>query len=318
MSNHTPQKTVIITGANSGLGFECAKTIAHAHQGWHIVLACRNNKKGTQAVNTLTSTTGNENVSMLQLDLSSFESVRNFVKEYQRMSFPSLKGLICNAGVRIPEGTYYTKEGYELTFGVNHLGHFLLTNLLLDQFVEPGRIIVVSSYVHASAVPKGQTVLATSLDAKKLAHPVADQELLGTKRYAISKLCNILFAYELDRILREKRMNITVNAYDPGLVLGTNLFGKSRNLRRTIAGSWFGRKFLEMRGTVASTPKKSGRAMGRLLLDPQLEKVSGKHFQILKEIPSSKDSYDQEKARKLWESSEELTNFQENSTEVSG
>lgn len=317
MSNHTPQKTVIITGANSGLGFECAKSIAHAHQGWHIVLACRNNKKGMQAVDSITSATGNENVSMLQLDLSSFESVRNFVKEYQRMSYPSLKGLICNAGVLVPEGTHYTKEGYELTFGVNHLGHFLLTNLMLGQFVEPGRIIVVSSYVHNSGVPKGQMALATYLDAKKLAHSVTNQEISGRQRYAISKLCNILFAYELNRRLREKKMNITVNAFDPGLVLGTNLFGESRNLRRTILGSWFGRKFLGMRGIVASTPKKSGQAMGRLLLDSQLEKASGKYFQILKEIPSSEDSYNQEKAKELWESSKELTNFQESNTKNS-
>jgi light-dependent protochlorophyllide reductase len=317
MSNHTPQKTVIITGANSGLGFECAKSIAHARQGWHIVLACRNNKKGMQAVDSITSATGNENVSMLQVDLSSLESVRSFVNEYQKNSYPYLKGLICNAGIRIPEGTQYTKEGYELTFGVNHLGHFLLTNLLLDQFVEPGRIIVVSSYVHNSGVPQGKIVSATYLDAKLLAHPGTNQEISGTQRYAISKLCNILFAYELNRKLRERRMDITVNAFDPGLVLGTNLFGESRNLRRTILGSWFGRKFLEMRGIVASTPKKSGRAMGRLLLDSQLEKVSGKYFQILKEIPSSEDSYNQENAKELWESSKELTNFQESNTKNS-
>jgi len=94
-------QTVIITGGNSGLGFECAKAIAHSHQGWHIVLACRSNEKGMQAIETITSETGNKNVSMLQLDLASLKSVRNFVNEYQRMSYPPLKGLICNAG-----GTY--------------------------------------------------------------------------------------------------------------------------------------------------------------------------------------------------------------------
>jgi NAD(P)-dependent dehydrogenase (short-subunit alcohol dehydrogenase family) len=81
-------KSVIITGGNSGLGFECAKAIAHAHQGWHIVLACRNNEKGMQAVDSITSETDNKNVSMLQLNLSSLESVRNFVNEYQIMSYP--------------------------------------------------------------------------------------------------------------------------------------------------------------------------------------------------------------------------------------
>ena len=84
-------KTVIITGGNSGLGFECAKAIAHAHQGWHIVLACRSKEKGMQAVDTITSETNSKNVSMLQLDLASLESVRNFVNEYQKKSYPPLK-----------------------------------------------------------------------------------------------------------------------------------------------------------------------------------------------------------------------------------
>ena len=312
------QKTVIITGGNSGLGFECAKAIAHAHQGWHIVLACRSNEKGMQAVDTITSETDNKDVSMLQLDLSSLESVRNFVSEYQMKRYPSLKGLICNAGLLVPEGTQYTKEGFELTFGVNHLGHFLLTNLLLNQFIEPGRIIVVSSNTHNPEVREGRMARATYLGAKKLADPDADKELSGRQRYTTSKLCNLLFAYELDRRLRKEKMNITVNAFDPGFCPGTNLMGRSHSLRRTILGSWFGRKLFERIGVVSSTPKKSGKAMGRLLLDSQLEKVSGKYFQILEEISSSQESYNQEKAKELWESSKELTSFQESNTQNSG
>jgi len=318
MSNPMTLKTVIITGGNSGLGFECAKAIAHAHQGWHIVLACRSNEKGRQAVDTITSETDNKNVSMLQLDLASLESVRNFVNEYQRVSYPSLKGLICNAGLLVPEGTQYTEEGYELTFGVNHLGHFLLTNILLNHFVEPGRIIVVSSNTHNPGVREGTMAPATYLGAKKLAQPDTEQELTGRQRYTTSKLCNLLFAYELDRRLRKKEKNITVNAFDPGLTLGTNLIGGRRSLRRRILGSWFGRKLLERRGIVTSTPKRSGEAMGRLLLDSELEKVSGKYFQILEEITSSEESYNQEKAKELWESSKELTNFQESNTQKSG
>ncbi len=312
------QKTVIITGGNSGLGFECAKTIAHAHEGWHVVLACRSNEKGMQAVDTITSETDNKNVSMLQLDLSSLESVRNFANEYQMKRYPSLKGLICNAGLLVREGTQYAKEGFELTFGVNHLGHFLLTNLLLNQFVEPARIIVVSSNTHNPGVREGRMARATYLGAEKLAHPDADKELSGMQRYTTSKLCNLLFAYELDRRLRKKGMNITVNAFDPGFSPGTNLGGRGPNLRMTIMGSWFGRKLFERFGIVTSTPIKSGKAMGRLLLDSQLEKVSGKYFQILEEISSSEESYNQEKAKELWESSKELTSFQESNTQNSG
>lgn len=306
-------KTVIITGGNSCLGFGCAKAIAHAHQGWHIVLACRSNERGMRAIDTITSETDSKNVSMLQLDLSSLESVRNFVNEYQMMSNPALKGLICNAGLVVREGTQYTKDGFELTFGVNHLGHFLLTNLLLDQFAEPGRIIVISSNTHNPEVREGRMGRATFPGTEKLAHPDKDQELSGMQRYATSKLCNLLFAYELDRRLRKKEVNITVNAFDPGFTPGTNL-GGGGNSRTTNMGSREVRKMSKELGIVTSTPKISGEAMGRLLLDSQLEKVSGKYFQILEEISSSEESHNQEKAKELWEGSEELTSFQESNT----
>ena len=311
-------KTVIITGGNSGLGFECAKVIAQAQQDWHIILACRSKEKGLQAVDTITSETENKNVSMLRLDLSSLESVRNFVNEYQMKSYPPLKGLICNAGLLVSEEIQYTNDGFELTFGVNHLGHFLLTNLLLNQFVEPGRIIVVSSNTHNPGIREGQFAPAKYLGGAKLAHPDTDQELSGMQRYTTSKLCNLLFTYELDRRLRKKEMNITVNGFDPGFSPGTNLGGQGPNLRMLIMGSWFSRILFKRLGIVASTPQKSGKAMGRLLLDSQLEKVSGKYFQILEEIPSSEESYDQKKAKELWESSTELTDFQDAITKKSG
>jgi len=215
-------------------------------------------------------------------------------------------------GVLIREGTQYTKEGFELTFGVNHLGHFLLSNLLLNQFVEPGRIIVVSSNTHNPGVREGTFARAVYLGAKKLAHPDPDQELSGMQRYTTSKLCNLLFAYELDRRLQKKEMNITVNAFDPGFTPGTNL-GGCRNFKMTNMESWS-----KMFDIVTSTPIKSGNAMGRLLLDSQLENISGKYFQILEEITSSEDSYNQEKAIELWESSKELTSFQESNTQNSG
>lgn len=310
-------KTVIITGGNSGLGFECAKAIAHAHQGWHIVLACRSNEKGMQAVDIITSETDNKNVSMLQLDLASLESVRNFVNKYQMTNNPPLRGLVCNAGLAVRKGTQYTKDGFELTFGVNHLGHFLLTNLLLDQFVEPGRIAVVSSGTHDPKEPEGRWGRATFPGVEVLAHPENDQEMSGMQRYATSKLCNILFAYELDRRFRKKGVNITVNAFDPGGTPGTNLGGGGNSRRRIVEN--IGLKIMgKVLGIVTSTPKRSGGAMARLILDPKLENVSGKYFQIYEERPSSEESYNQEKAKELWESSMELTNFQKGNTQNAG
>jgi len=124
-------KTIIITGANTGLGYECAKNIAQDCKTNHIILACRNTQRATEAVESLINETGNPNISSIELDLSSLESVRQFVNEFIKLNFPPLYAIVCNAGVQIVNGIQYTQDGFEMTFGVNHLGHFLLVNLLL-------------------------------------------------------------------------------------------------------------------------------------------------------------------------------------------
>lgn len=304
-------KTVIITGGNSGLGFECAKSIARENAGWHIVLACRNLEKGMGAVEAITADTSNKNVSMLTLDLASLESVRNFVKEFQAANLPPLQGLICNAGLSDNKETKYTKDGFELIFGVNHLGHFLLTNLLLQQMVEPARIIVVSSNTHNPEAYGGRMASAIFSSAEELAHPDGSQKISGMQRYTTSKLCNLLFAYELDRILQKQGKKITVNSFCPGFTPGTNLGGNGNSVAMKMTVSGFGKAIFKMLGIKTSTPEKSGQAMGRLLLDSNLENTSGKYFQILEETPSSEDSYNQQKAKELWKDSIELTNYLE-------
>ena len=203
----------------------------------------------------------------------------------------------------------YTKDGFELTFGVNHLGHFLLTNLLLPYFEEPARIVVVSSNTHNSAIMDGKIVgKAMYLGAERLAHPDSEYKLSDGEKYTTSKLCNLLFAYELDRILQKDNKQITVNSFDPGASPGTNL-GGGNNLRKVILGSSIGKTLLKLLGIVSSTPQKSGAAMARLLLDSKLENVSGKYFQIYENIDSSKESYNKVMAKELWENSTKLTNL---------
>ncbi len=300
-------KSVIITGSNSGLGFECAKTIARANQDWHIILACRTPQKGIQAVEAIIQATGNKNVSFLQLDLASLASVRRFVSEFEAKKLPPLQGLICNAGLVADDKLAYTKDGFEIAFGVNYLGHFLLTNLLLSHLAEPARIIVVSSNTHNPVTRDGQLVgKAVFWGAQKLAHPDSASKLSGGQRYTTSKLCTLLFTYELDRILRKKARQITVNAFDPGASPGTNL-GGGKSLRKVILGSWVGKLLLSLLGVVSSTPEKSGAAMAHLLLDTRLKHVSGKYFQLNTEIASSADSYNKTIAKELWEDSVKLT-----------
>lgn len=297
-------QTVIITGANAGLGFECAKAIARTRQGWHIVIACRNVTKGEKAKQKIVAETGYPHLSVFELDLAALSSVRNFVTQFEQSNLPPLQGLINNAGVQVIQGLEYTQDGYELTFGTNHLGHFLLTNLLLDKFQEPARIIVVSSGTHDPASLEGRFNKPVFLGARQLAKPKNQAEMTGIQRYSTSKLANLLFTYELDR--RKKKANITVNAYDPAAVPSTNLLQSIKNplLRWALRTST---RLFSVMGVKISTPEISGAAMARLLLDDKLEGVSGKYFQIEKEKRSSLESYELQLAAQLWEDSSMLT-----------
>jgi light-dependent protochlorophyllide reductase len=297
-------KTVIITGANSGLGYECAKTIANANKDWHIVIACRNLAKGEEAEQKLIASTNYKDFTTLQLDLASLQSVRDFVKVFENANLPPLHGLINNAGMQVMSGLEYTKDGFELTFGTNHLGHFLLTNLLLDKLVEPARIVVVSSGTHDPDTIDGRFNKPVFLGAKKLAKPLSEKEMAGMQRYSTSKLANLMFAYELSRRLADKK--ITVNAFDPAAVPATNLLSSIKNpfVRWSLRAST---RIFKIFGVKISTPEISGSAMARLLLDEKLNNVTGKYFQILNERKSSIQSYDKKLATGLWNDSEHLT-----------
>lgn len=133
------EHTIIVTGGNSGLGYETAKNIAHARQNDTIIIASRNQKKAAAARQKMEAATGNHNIVIRPLDLGSLQSVRDFARDFKNENFPPLYGLVCNAGLN-PTNLSYTKEGFETTFGVNYLGHFLLVNLLLSSVEEHGRL----------------------------------------------------------------------------------------------------------------------------------------------------------------------------------
>ena len=150
MTGHThdfPQ-TIIITGGASGLGYAYARTFAASYPDLHIIIASRNQQQGTRAVRTLQQKTGNQHIACMPLDLASLASVRAFAREVAARDLPPLRALICNAGLQVVSGTTSTQDGFEMTFGVNCLGHFLLVNLLLPQVVAPARIVFVSSDAH--------------------------------------------------------------------------------------------------------------------------------------------------------------------------
>ncbi|EAZ90743.1 SDR family NAD(P)-dependent oxidoreductase [Crocosphaera chwakensis] len=306
-------RTVIISGANNGLGYACAKELA-LNKDIYLVLACRNKEKAEKAVEQLKNLSNNNQIEAIILDLASLQSVRQFEAEFAQKNLPPLRIIICNAGVQFIQRRTYTEDGMETTFAVNHLGHFLLVNLLLKHLKSPGRIIFVSSDTHDPSKITGMPA-PNFQDPDLLAHPELDSTLkdksasdIGRTAYTTSKLCNILCAYELSRRLEKQGLSteehpITVNVFSPGLMPGTGLAQDYPPLAKIV---WDYILPLFSFFPKINSPQQSGQALAKLVEDPLLRQVTGKYFSGLQMIESSQESYDVEKARQLWDKSLEL------------
>jgi light-dependent protochlorophyllide reductase len=307
------RSTVLVTGGNSGIGFECARRLAA--EGWHVLIASRNREASADAIRRITRDSGNDAVSAMSLDLGSLESVRRFAREIEATDVP-LRALVCNAGLQVARGPHCSVDGFELTFAVNHLGHFLLTNLLLGRLASnaPARIVIVASGVHdpklRTGMPKPRITDITTLAATD---GVRHGDYDGRLAYVNSKLCNLWFAYELARRIEGAGLrNLTVNAFDPGLVPGSGL---ARDYPPALRFIWnrmlpgVARVLTLVVPTINPAPK-AGAALAELVLAPALASVSGKYFPShtrWREAPSSDASYDVDRARLLWEESVRMT-----------
>jgi NAD(P)-dependent dehydrogenase (short-subunit alcohol dehydrogenase family) len=292
-------KTAIVTGAGAGLGLECARALLDADPSWHVVLAVRNPARGADAVALLGAP---DRCTVIEVDLASLESVHAFVRNVRAAQLPPIHAIVCNAGVQVISGTEATVDGFEMTFGVNHLGHFALVQGLLDRLAPPARIVVVSSGTHDPSKHTGMPNPRYT-SAAELAHPSAGESPDGRRRYTTSKLCNVLFAYELDRRLDRGGQGVMVTAFDPGLMPGSGLARDYPPLQR-----WAWRYVLpalRLLPGVRST-RTSGRYLAALVDDPRFDGVTGQYFGGLRPIRSSVDSYDRAKALDLWETSERL------------
>lgn len=298
----TKLQTAIITGGNGGLGYHCARAIAAASPQWNVIIASRDQAKSEEAVRSIIAATGNSQVAAIELDLGSLDSVRRFAADFAARAMPPIGAIVCNAGIQTVSHLTYSAEGYETTFAVNHLGHFLLVNLLLRYLSDRARIVVVSSGTHNpdqfTGMPKPDYIDAASVANRQSG---ADPGTAGRAAYTTSKLCNIMFAYELSRRLKaEGHGGISVTAFDPGLMPGTGL---ARDYTPFMKFVWnYALPALRFIPGVNGV-SKSGADLARLVLDPQLEGVSSQYFVGRKAVPSSKDSYDERKAAELWESS---------------
>jgi len=316
----SPQ-TVVITGGNSGLGYACARALLLASPPWHVVIACRDLGRAGAAVETLRQAAApGAKVEATALDLASLASVREFCAELERMlragELPPLHGLVCNAAMQ--GAKVFTVDHLEATFGVNHLGHYLLVNLLLPSLAKPARIAVVASGVHdpaqLEAVPSAGVPPpawnTTAALAKGELGPAATKDDASAdrgRRYSTSKLANVYFTYGLAPRLPE---GITVNAFDPGLMPGTGLAREYSAPLRWIWSFVMPKVLPLMRLLISKnihTPEASGNALARLITDPALASANGKYFEGMQEIRSSVDSYDASRAAELWESSATLT-----------
>lgn len=292
-------RSVIITGANAGLGLECARAILARDDSWHIVLAVRDTTRGKAAVAEIGSP---DRCTVLACDLASLRSVRDFTAAFATEDLPPLHAVVANAGLQVVSGIQQTADGVETTFGVNHLGHFALIEGLREQLVAPARIVMVASGTHD---PKKFTGMPHPLytSAEALAHPQPGEAVDGRRRYTTSKLCNVLYTYELDRRLGHGEQGITVTAFDPGLMPASGL---SRDYAPAQKVVWrMVSPLLRLLPNV-NTVATSGARLAALAVDPQFEAVTGEYFEGTTAIRSSTESYDTDKARDLWETSAHL------------
>ena len=280
--NHSMQgKTCLVTGGSDGIGYAASRELAR--MGARVVIVGRNSAKTDAAVRRIIADTGNPAVEYLLADLSSQREVRRVAAEAMEL-VPHLDVLLNNAGA-IFLSDRRSSDGIEMTFALNHLSYFLLTGLLLEHLRKAprGRIINVSSCAHESP---GRFRL------EDLPKPSGNG---GYPAYKRSKLCNILFTYELARRLEGE--NITANALHPGLVR-TNIARNNGLLGRVV------NFFIGVRGINVD---RGAETPVYLAASPEVEGVTGRYFVDCRPVPSSSMSYDAGLAARLWDMSESLT-----------
>jgi NAD(P)-dependent dehydrogenase (short-subunit alcohol dehydrogenase family) len=277
-------KRCMVTGATSGLGF--ATALALAHQGAEITVVGRNSKKCEKTVKKIMKSSGNNSIRPMIADLSSQKDIRTFTYEFKK-NYTSLDVLVNNAGAKFVERKI-TANGLEMTFALNHLGYFLLTNLLLETLKksQKARIVNVSSGAHYGC----KNYDFDNLQGEKIYD--------GRAAYALSKLSNVLFTYELARRLSDT--DITVNALDPGGV-ATN-FSRNNGLIK-----WAKHIIAHLLAGNLVSPQKGARTIVYLATSPEVEGITGKYFYNQKPVQSSDLSYDETLGKKLWDVSLELT-----------
>jgi NAD(P)-dependent dehydrogenase (short-subunit alcohol dehydrogenase family) len=282
--DYVADKTILITGGNTGIGKEAAAGLASL--GAQVVITSRNEERGRSARQEVAERSGNNSVDVMALDLASFRSIRSFAAGVLDR-FDRLDVLVDNAGLILRRRTE-TEDGFEATFGINHLGHFLLTDLLLDRLraSAPSRVVVVASSAHKGA--------RQGLDFDDLQ---STRKYRWMEAYSKSKLANIYFARELAR--RLDGTGVTVNALHPGFVRSD--FGRGGDL-----GGLYGWGIKYLAGPFAISSERGARTTIYLASSPEVGGVTGGYFYKCKPAVPSRVAQDDAAARRLWDVSEQL------------
>ena len=266
-------KIAIVTGANSGMGMATVEALSD--RGATVIMLCRNEKRGQEAYEKLI-TRPERKIELMLCDLEDNSFVEAIKEKYEKIDI-----LVNNAGF-ISLDRQITKEGFEKQFGINHLGHFLLTTKLIDMMHERARIVNVASGAH-----KVGNIHFEDINLEKGYNVI--------KAYSQSKLANVLFTRELANRLKDRK--ITVNCCHPGAV-ATNI-GIDRN-------TGFGKTITSLLKPFFQTPAEGARTAIFLATDDSVENISGEYFYKCKIAPSSKKSKNMELAKRLYELSEIL------------
>ncbi len=286
-------KVIVVTGGNSGLGYESVK--AFAKKGAEVVLASRSSEKGEEARTEMMKDIPDGKIKVLPLDLGDLESVRSFAMAF-RENYKKLDVLLNNAGIMMTP-YFTTKDGFEGQIGTNHLGHFALTGLLMDLVLktEGSRIVNVSSGAHKRGV----------MDFNNLQFENA-KDYSPMKAYGRSKLSNLLFTYELQRKLEAAKKGTIAVAAHPGVAM--------TNLSRHVEGKFLFKILTPLFKRIAQDQAMGALPQIRASVDPEVKgseyygpdgKNEYKGYPIV--VPSNEASHSLEHATKLWEESEKLT-----------
>jgi len=286
-------KIIIVTGGNSGLGYESVK--AFASKGAEVVLACRSTEKGEEARTEILKAFPEGKIQVMQLDLGELESVRNFAASFKN-SHKKLDVLLNNAGIMMTP-YFTTKDGFEGQLGTNHLGHFALTGLLMDTVLqtEGARIVNISSGAHKNG----------KMDFSNLQYENG-RDYSPMKAYGRSKLSNLLFTYELQRKLEAANKHTIAVAAHPGVAL--------TNLARHLEGKILFKILTPLFKRMAQDPAMGALPQIRASVEPEVKggeyygpdgKKEYKGYPVL--VPSNEASHNLQDATSLWEESVKLT-----------